>query len=179
MKTPPRSGGADMEEVLQRTSGSVCNSRDFALSPLVFPHSPSSSGTGRYGTDICMYVCFPPIALLPGVLERVHREGVRLLLVAPYWPGRLWFVDLVALLEDSLWEIPVQRDLLSQAGGTSVQCWNFFKIVLPQGYPPPLCSLCGCYCCLPCSSGRAVFGEEPASKTFPQGYPEAEASCTP
>ncbi len=61
---------------------------------------------------------FPPIALLPGVLERVRRDDVLLLLVAPYWPGRPWFADLVALLEDSPWEIPVLRDLLSQAGGT-------------------------------------------------------------
>ncbi len=60
---------------------------------------------------------FPPIALLPGVLTRVRRDGVRLLLVAPYWPGRVWFSDLISLLDDSPWEVPVRRDLLSQAGG--------------------------------------------------------------
>ncbi len=42
---------------------------------------------------------FPPIALLPGVLERVRRDGVRLLLVAPFWPGRVWFSDLISLLD--------------------------------------------------------------------------------
>ncbi len=61
---------------------------------------------------------FPPIALLPGVLERDCLDGVRLLLVAPYWLGHPWFADLVGLLEDSPWEIPIRRDLLSQAGGT-------------------------------------------------------------
>ncbi|KAI2647353.1 ORF V: Enzymatic polyprotein [Labeo rohita] len=61
---------------------------------------------------------FPPIALLPGVLERVRRDGVSLLLVAPYWPGRVWFSDLISLLDGSPWEIPVRGDLLSQAGGT-------------------------------------------------------------
>ncbi len=60
---------------------------------------------------------FPPIALLPGVLTRVRRDGVRLLLVAPYWPGRVWFSDLISLLDDSPWEVPIRRDLLSQAGG--------------------------------------------------------------
>ncbi len=59
---------------------------------------------------------FPPVALLPGVLERVRRDGVRLLLVAPFWPGRVWFSDLISLLDGSPWEIPVRRDLLSQAG---------------------------------------------------------------
>ncbi len=60
---------------------------------------------------------FPPIALLPGVPERVRRNGVRLLLVAPFWPGRVWFSDLISLLDSSPWEIPVRRDLLSQAEG--------------------------------------------------------------
>ncbi|CAM4615546.1 unnamed protein product [Leuciscus chuanchicus] len=31
---------------------------------------------------------FPPITLLPGVLERVRRHGISLLLVAPYWPAQ-------------------------------------------------------------------------------------------
>ncbi len=60
---------------------------------------------------------FPPITLLPGVLERVRRDGVRLLLVPPFWPGRVWFSDLISLLDSSPWEIPIRRDLLSQAEG--------------------------------------------------------------
>ncbi len=59
---------------------------------------------------------FPPVALLPGVLERVRRDGVRLLFVAPFWPVRVWFSDLISLLDGSPSEIPVRRDLLSQAG---------------------------------------------------------------
>ncbi|KAI2664153.1 hypothetical protein H4Q32_002288 [Labeo rohita] len=60
---------------------------------------------------------FSLIALLPGVLERVCRDGFRLLLIAPYWPARAWFSDLISLLDCSPWEIPFRRDLLSQAGG--------------------------------------------------------------
>ncbi len=41
---------------------------------------------------------FPPIALLPGVLERVRRDRVPLLLIAPRWPGRVWFPNLFSLL---------------------------------------------------------------------------------
>ncbi|XP_026084954.1 uncharacterized protein LOC113060276, partial [Carassius auratus] len=63
---------------------------------------------------------FPPIALLPGVLARVRRDGVHLLLVAPFWPGRVWFSDLVSLLDGSPWEIPIRTDLLSQAQGTII-----------------------------------------------------------
>ena len=61
---------------------------------------------------------FPPIALLPGVLERVRRDGLSLLLIAPFWPARVWFADLVSLLDGSPLEIPIRRDLLSQANGS-------------------------------------------------------------
>ncbi len=61
---------------------------------------------------------FPPIALLPGVLERVRRDQVLLLLIAPRWPGRVWFPDLISLLDGPPLVLPVKKDLLSQAGGS-------------------------------------------------------------
>jgi hypothetical protein len=61
---------------------------------------------------------FPPIALLPAVLERVRQDGVSLLLVAPFWPARVWFSDIILLLAGPPWQIPLRRDLLSQAGGS-------------------------------------------------------------
>ncbi len=72
-----------------------------------------------HGTDLAedRLYAFPSIALLPGVLERVRQDGVRLLLVAPFWLGRVWFSDLISLLDGSSWEIPVRRDLLTQAEG--------------------------------------------------------------
>ncbi|XP_060741844.1 uncharacterized protein LOC132856323 [Tachysurus vachellii] len=60
---------------------------------------------------------FPPVALLPQVLARVRHDQVNLLLVAPRWPSRVWFTDLVSLLNGTPWEVPVRRDLLSQAQG--------------------------------------------------------------
>ena len=61
---------------------------------------------------------FPPIALLPGVLERVRRDGISLLLVAPLWPARVWFSDIILLLDGPPWELPIRRDLLTQAEGS-------------------------------------------------------------
>ncbi|CAM4729294.1 unnamed protein product [Leuciscus chuanchicus] len=73
---------------------------------------------------------FPPVALLPGVLERVRRDRVCLLLIAPRWPGRVWFPDLVSLLDGHPLELPVRRDLLSQAGGSIFhprpELWNLW-----------------------------------------------------
>ncbi|XP_043116738.1 LOW QUALITY PROTEIN: uncharacterized protein LOC122360307, partial [Puntigrus tetrazona] len=63
---------------------------------------------------------FPPIALLPEVLARVRQDGIRLLLVAPFWPGRVWFTDLIGLVDGHPWEIPLRPDLLSLAEGTIV-----------------------------------------------------------
>ncbi len=135
MDAPHRGDEADLEEVWSSPVGLVCISRDLTMSPLVLSDSSSSTGT-----DVAeaLSVRLPrPIALLPGVLERVHRDDVQLLLVAPYWPGRPWFADPVGLLEDSPWEIPVRRDLLSQAGGTIFhprpELWKLWVWPLPDG----------------------------------------------
>ncbi len=107
METPPRCGVSDLENDKPGSGGSVCDSGDIALSPLVLSDSSSSFRTGRRGTDLgeASSVRLPPIALLLGVLERVHRNGVRLLLVAAFWPGRVRFLDLISLLDGSPWEI--------------------------------------------------------------------------
>ncbi len=57
-----------MEGVWPGTSGSVCVSRDVSLSTLVFPHTSSSSRTGRNGTDVAeaSSVCFSPNRSAPG-----------------------------------------------------------------------------------------------------------------
>ncbi|XP_077060691.1 uncharacterized protein LOC143712393 [Siphateles boraxobius] len=60
---------------------------------------------------------FPPIKLIQAVLARVRESGVRLLLVAPFWPSQPWFSELIPLLESSPWRIPVREDLLSQLQG--------------------------------------------------------------
>ncbi len=119
MEAPPRGGGADMEGVRLGSSGSVCVSRDVSLSTLVFPHASSSSRMAMVQTwpRLRLYA-FPPIALLPGVLERVRRDRVLLLLIAPRWPSRVWFSDLISLLDGPHLELPIRRDSLSQAGGS-------------------------------------------------------------
>ncbi|KAK3512511.1 hypothetical protein QTP70_015661 [Hemibagrus guttatus] len=63
---------------------------------------------------LCLYT-FPPVALLPEVLARVPHDRVHLLLVAPHWPARVWFMDLVSLLDGTPWEIQVRS--LSGARG--------------------------------------------------------------
>ncbi len=119
MDASPRGGEADMENVYQ-VEVDLFATRVNAQCPLWFSLAPPAP----LGLDAMVQTwprlrlyAFPPIALLPGVLTRVRRDGVRLLLVAPCWPGRVWFSDLISLLDGSPWEVPIRRDLLSQAGG--------------------------------------------------------------
>ncbi len=119
MDASPRVGEADMESFGQ-AQVDLFATRQTSHCPLWF----SLTHPAPLGLDAMVQTWprlrlydFPPIALLPGVLERVRRDGVRLLLVAPFWPGRVWFSDLISLLDGSPWEIPVRRDLLSQAEG--------------------------------------------------------------
>ncbi len=41
-------------------------------------------------------------------LERVRRDRVLLLLIAPRWPGRVWFPDMISLLDGPLLELTVR-----------------------------------------------------------------------
>ncbi len=52
MEASPRGGEADLESFWPGTCGSVCDSSDIALSPLVLSDSSSSAGAGCYGTDV-------------------------------------------------------------------------------------------------------------------------------
>ncbi len=52
MEASPRGGDADTKSFWPGTDGSVCDSSDIALSPLVLSDSSSSTGAGCYGTDV-------------------------------------------------------------------------------------------------------------------------------
>ena len=58
---------------------------------------------------------FPPWSLIPAVLKKLRSSsGVLLTIIAPYWPRRLWFPDLLDLVIDGPVALPLSRDLLCQ-----------------------------------------------------------------
>ncbi len=61
---------------------------------------------------------FLPVSLLAQTLCKVREDEEQVLLVAPYWPNRTWFPELMLLATAPPWQIPLRRDLLSQRGGT-------------------------------------------------------------
>lgn len=73
---------------------------------------------------------FPPLPLILPALERVRRDGHRVLFVAPRWPSRPWFPVLYDMLAGEPWCLPRRLDLLSQLGDrlwhpdpTRLQLW--------------------------------------------------------
>ncbi len=111
-----------MEGVWPGTSGSVFVLRDVSLSTLVLPRASSSSSTGCDGADVaeassvCIFLdCSAPWS--PG--ESSPGPGSATF-IAPWWPGRVWFPDIISLLDGPPPELPIRRDLLSQVGGYEI-----------------------------------------------------------
>ncbi len=85
-----------------------------------------SLSEGTLGTDAlaCSWprglrkYAFPPVSLLAQTLCKVREDEEQVLLVAPYWPNRTWFPELMLLATAPPWQIPLRRDLLSQRRGT-------------------------------------------------------------
>ena len=57
---------------------------------------------------------FPPIAMIPLVLRKIRQDQATVLLIAPWWPKRTWFLEGVSLLMDSPRSLPIRQDLLLQ-----------------------------------------------------------------
>ena len=54
----------------------------------------------------CPLYAFPPVSLLPQVLERVREVKCPVLLVAPFWPSHAWSPALMQLADSAPWPIP-------------------------------------------------------------------------
>ncbi|CAJ0959122.1 unnamed protein product [Ranitomeya imitator] len=65
-------------------------------------------------TQFQMPYLFPPLPLIPRIVKKIKTEGVPVLLVAPDWPRRAWYAELVNMLSDVPWRLPDLPDLLSQ-----------------------------------------------------------------
>jgi len=59
---------------------------------------------------------YPPISLIPRVLQKIRRENCIVLLIAPWWPRQAWFHALIQLLVDCPIVLPLNNDLLRMPG---------------------------------------------------------------
>ena len=63
---------------------------------------------------------FPPMPILPKVLQKIQDSTVTVILIAPAWPTQSWFSNLLNLLIRQPVEIPALDDLLTQQVGRQV-----------------------------------------------------------
>ena len=84
-----------------------------------FSPTPSemSSGTDAFlqdWTNLEAYA-FPPFNLIRPVLNKIMAtQNVRVTLIAPYWPQKEWWPDLVQLSLEPPVQLPLRHDLLRQ-----------------------------------------------------------------
>ena len=57
---------------------------------------------------------FPPISLIPRILRKSWEDQARVVLIAPWWPRRNWFPELVGLLAGPPRTLPRRPDLIAQ-----------------------------------------------------------------
>ena len=78
---------------------------------------PKAAGVDAFlqPCDNLQAYAFPPIAIIRRVLLKLRAShNCDLTLIAPFWPQREWFSDLLELLSDIPIELPKRRDLLRQ-----------------------------------------------------------------
>ena len=57
---------------------------------------------------------YPPLCLVPKVLQHMRLHQCQIILIAPQWPRRHWYTELLQLLVDIPRKLPVQANLLHQ-----------------------------------------------------------------
>ena len=87
----------------------------FYVSPVLDPGAWALDALTLDWNALIAYA-FPPFNLIPQVLRKIRTSDCQILLVAPWWPQRAWFSDVLALLRDLPRELPRRHDLLAQRG---------------------------------------------------------------
>ena len=57
---------------------------------------------------------YPPVKLIPIVLQKIVRDRATAILIAPHWPRRIWYSRLLNLVIAVPRLLPARQDLLSQ-----------------------------------------------------------------
>ena len=91
---------------------------------------------------------FPPWFLIPAVLKKLRSSfGVLLTIIAPYWPQRPWFPDLLDLVVDGPVALPLSHNLLRQphfhrhhlgVSGLSLHAWRLSSDLPDLGVSPSM-----------------------------------------
>ena len=82
----------------------------------------TSAGSSKVATDAMLQnwsgmeaYAFPPFSMIPQVLQKLRQSiNCQITLIAPFWPQRPWFVEVLELLVEVPVSLPKRVDLLRQ-----------------------------------------------------------------
>ena len=57
---------------------------------------------------------YAPICVIPKVLQHMQKFNCQIILIAPQWPCRHWYTNLLQMSVESPMKLPIRSDLLSQ-----------------------------------------------------------------
>lgn len=115
--------GSDLGSIWQGASRSFCLQGKYSLPPVLLHNQPRCTlGHGRASAPMARRApeCISPVEMIFPVLKRMRWQSFSLILVALWWPARSWYPETISLLAASPWQLPLRRNLLSQAGGEVV-----------------------------------------------------------
>ncbi len=118
--TPSRDDPDDLESIRGSSGRPVCLPRILPLPAVLLPdRGPlSTDALAHSWPQALRKYAFPPVSLLAQTLCKLREDEEQVLLVAPHWPTRTWFPELISLATAPPWRIPLRKDLLSQGLGT-------------------------------------------------------------
>ncbi len=105
--TPSRDDPADLELIRGSSVRPVCFPRVLPLPAVLLPDlgPPQHRRTGTQLASALRKYAFPPVSLLAQTLCKLTEDEEQVLLVAPHWPTRSWFPELIPNLPGAfLWE---------------------------------------------------------------------------
>ena len=86
--------------------------------------------------DNLLAYAYPPTGLVAKVIQKLKTHRCKMILIAPYWPEKPWFPDLLQLQTSEPLQLPARADLLKQPKKPifhlnpallNLHAWNLFS----------------------------------------------------
>ena len=92
---------------------------------------------------------FPPFHIIPNVLDKIRQFRCKIVLIAPFWPFRPWFPELLDLLVSLSIVLPITPNLLEQLNGKflhqnpktlALHAWELSNVQLERNFSKDVAS---------------------------------------
>ena len=107
---------ASDQTVLSTISGPIClTNQPSSATICLSPSSPEAIATDAFLSDWSKWRSwiYPPVILLPRILNKINADRATALILAPHWSGQPWFPQLLEMLVDYPRLLPQRPHLIS------------------------------------------------------------------